>query len=102
MNESWKIHGDERPLPGGAALEEIEAQLRLYREDLARDFQFRLADVDNLLHAFEKRGHAFFSLGKAHAFPAPVVRVLGEDQKVMLSGRTEGGLNPLRGPVGRP
>jgi small GTP-binding protein len=43
-----------------AAFEEIETQLRLYREDLARDFQFRLADVDNLLHAFEKRGHAFF------------------------------------------
>lgn len=43
-----------------AALEEIEAQLRLYREDLARDFRFRLADLDNLLHAFEKRGHAFF------------------------------------------
>jgi small GTP-binding protein len=43
-----------------AAFEEIEAELDLYREDLARDFRFRLADVDNLLHAFERRGHAFF------------------------------------------
>ena len=43
-----------------AALDEIEGQLRLYREDLARDFRFRLADVDNLLHEFERRGNAFF------------------------------------------
>jgi small GTP-binding protein len=43
-----------------AAIEEIESQLTLYREDLARDFRFRLADVDNVLHDFEKRGGDFF------------------------------------------
>jgi small GTP-binding protein len=43
------------------ALEEIEGQLRLFREDLGRDFRFRLPDVENLLLEFEKRGHAFFS-----------------------------------------
>jgi len=43
------------------ALEEIEAQLRLFREDLGRDFRFRLSDVENLLLEFERRGHAFFS-----------------------------------------
>jgi small GTP-binding protein len=43
-----------------AAVEEIDAQLALYREDLARDFRFRLADVDNVLHDFERRGDAFF------------------------------------------
>jgi small GTP-binding protein len=43
------------------ALEEIEGQLRLFREDLGRDFRFRLSDVENLLLEFEKRGHAFFS-----------------------------------------
>ena len=32
----------------------------LYREDLARDFRFRLADVDNVLNDFEKRGADFF------------------------------------------
>jgi GTP-binding protein EngB required for normal cell division len=41
------------------ALDEIEAQLALYREDLGRDFRFRLADVENLLLDFERRGHAF-------------------------------------------
>jgi small GTP-binding protein len=43
-----------------AAIEEIDSQLKLYREDLARDFRFRLADVDNVLHDFEKRGADFF------------------------------------------
>jgi hypothetical protein len=43
-----------------AAIEEIDSQLKLYREDLARDFRFRLADVDNVLKDFEKRGADFF------------------------------------------
>ncbi len=43
-----------------AAIEEIDSQLKLYREDLARDFRFRLADVDNVLNDFEKRGADFF------------------------------------------
>ncbi len=43
-----------------AAIEEIDSQLKLYREDLGRDFRFRLADVENVLHAFEKRGVDFF------------------------------------------
>ncbi len=43
-----------------AAIEEIDSQLALYREDLARDFRFRLADVDNVLNDFEKRGADFF------------------------------------------
>ena len=43
-----------------AALDEIEGQLRLHEEDLARDFRFRLAEADNLLHDFEQRGQAFF------------------------------------------
>jgi small GTP-binding protein len=43
-----------------AAIEEIDSQLALYREDLARDFRFRLADVDNVLKDFEKRGADFF------------------------------------------
>ena len=42
------------------AIEEIDSQLKLYREDLARDFRFRLADVDNVLNDFEKRGADFF------------------------------------------
>jgi small GTP-binding protein len=43
-----------------ATLEDVERQLALYREDMGREFRFRLADVDNVLHEFENRGVAFF------------------------------------------
>ncbi len=43
-----------------AALERIEGQLALFKEDLGRDFRFRLTDVDNLLLACEQRGDEFF------------------------------------------
>lgn len=41
-------------------LSNLERQNTLYREDLRRDFKFRLAEVYNVLHAFENRGIAFF------------------------------------------
>lgn len=43
-----------------AALDDIEGQLRVYREDMEREFRFRLSDVDKVLHAFENRGNEFF------------------------------------------
>ncbi|MGQ0732842.1 MAG: dynamin family protein [Acidobacteriota bacterium] len=42
------------------AIADIEQQLGAYRADLAREFEFRLSEVDNVLHQFEKRGTAFF------------------------------------------
>jgi small GTP-binding protein len=42
------------------SLGDIERQLELYKEDLGREFRFRLTDVDNILHEFEKRGLEFF------------------------------------------
>jgi small GTP-binding protein len=41
-------------------MEDIERQLALYKEDMQREFRFRLADVDNVLQEFEKRGMAYF------------------------------------------
>lgn len=41
-------------------IEDIEGQLDVYKEDMTRDFHFRLADVDNVLHEFESRGIEFF------------------------------------------
>jgi small GTP-binding protein len=41
-------------------MEDIERQLALYREDMQREFRFRLADVDNVLQEFEARGMAYF------------------------------------------
>ncbi len=42
------------------ALEGIERQLSLYKEDLQRDFRFRLSDIDNALLDFETRGNEYF------------------------------------------
>lgn len=42
------------------AIEDIERQLAAYREDMNREFRYRLSDVDNLLHEFQARGDAFF------------------------------------------
>ncbi len=42
-----------------AALDSIDRQLDLYKEDLTREFRFRLSDVDNVLHELEQRGQQF-------------------------------------------
>lgn len=41
-------------------IDEIEAQLRLYREDMQHHFTSRMAEVENLLYEMESRGQAFF------------------------------------------
>ncbi len=41
-------------------IEDIERQLDLYRTDLSREFEFRLSEIDGVLHQFENRGIAFF------------------------------------------
>jgi small GTP-binding protein len=41
-------------------LGDVEQQLSIYGEDMRRDFEFRMSDVDNLLYEMEKRGDAYF------------------------------------------
>jgi small GTP-binding protein len=43
-----------------ATVDEIRTALGGFRQEMTRTFQLRLADVDNLLHQFEKRGDDFF------------------------------------------
>jgi small GTP-binding protein len=43
-----------------ATLEGVESQLAMYEQDLVRDLEFRMADVDRILLEMEKRGHDFF------------------------------------------
>jgi hypothetical protein len=43
-----------------ATIEDIERQVEVYKGDMNRDFRFRLSDVENVLHEFEKRGMEFF------------------------------------------
>ena len=42
------------------AIDDIFRQQQAYRQDMQRDFRFRLADVENALHEFENRGMAYF------------------------------------------
>src|SRR5262249_57633934 len=41
-------------------LEDVDAQLGLYEADMAREFEGRMALVDNVLLEMEQRGHDFF------------------------------------------
>ena len=43
-----------------AALDDVESQLAGYREDLEREFTYRLADVEKVLSEVENRGVEFF------------------------------------------
>ena len=38
----------------------VENQLALYKEDMQRDFNFRMADIENILYEMEVRGEDFF------------------------------------------
>jgi len=42
------------------ALADVERQLEHYKEDMGREFRFRLSDVDTILHDLERRGIDFF------------------------------------------
>jgi small GTP-binding protein len=42
------------------AIEDIERQLEIYKEDVRQDFGYRLTAIDNVLHEFENRGMAYF------------------------------------------
>lgn len=41
-------------------LDDVEAQLNLYREDMQQHFGSRMAEVENLLYEMENRGQVFF------------------------------------------
>jgi small GTP-binding protein len=43
-----------------AALEDVESQLHVYERDMLRDFDGRMAGIDNVLLQMERRGHDFF------------------------------------------
>jgi small GTP-binding protein len=43
-----------------AALDDVERQLAIYREDLARGFELRMSSVEKVLLEMEARGHRFF------------------------------------------
>lgn len=43
-----------------AMLDDVDAQLGIYRTDMLRDFNYRMSDIENILFELEKRGDKFF------------------------------------------
>ena len=41
-------------------LDDVEQQLEVYQQDLTRDFEFRMSDIDRILLEMERRGHGYF------------------------------------------
>ncbi len=41
-------------------LADVERQLEVYRQDMRRDFEFRMADISNILYEMEQRGVVYF------------------------------------------
>jgi small GTP-binding protein len=41
-------------------LDDVETQLGLYKEDMQRDFNFRMADIENILFEMDQRGQDYF------------------------------------------
>lgn len=41
-------------------LEDVNAQLGVYKEDMQRDFNYRMADMENVLFEMEQRGQDYF------------------------------------------
>ena len=41
-------------------LQDVDSQLTLYKEDMQRDFNFRMADLENILYEMEQRGQDYF------------------------------------------
>ena len=55
IEEDLESLKDDRQL-----LEDIERQMVYYNEDMQRNFQARLSEIDNVLYEMEKRGDDFF------------------------------------------
>ncbi len=48
LNADWEV------------MRSVERQLSLYKEDMRQDFDFRMADIENILYSMEQRGQIFF------------------------------------------
>ncbi len=43
-----------------STLGDVDSQLSLYQQDMHRDFEFRMSDIDNVLFEMEQRGQDYF------------------------------------------
>lgn len=62
-------------------VEDIERQLAAYREDVTREFRFRLKDVENVLYEFESRGIVYFDETMRLARIFDLIRKVGLEEQ---------------------
>lgn len=43
-----------------STLDDVEAQLEVYKEDMQRNFNFRMSDIEKILYEMEQRGQDYF------------------------------------------
>ena len=43
-----------------STLEDVDSQLGVYQQDMQRDFDFRMSDIENVLFEMEQRGQDYF------------------------------------------
>jgi len=55
LNERLMLLKDDFDL-----LEDVENQQVIYRDDMTRDFNFRMSDIENILYEMEQRGQEYF------------------------------------------
>jgi small GTP-binding protein len=70
------------------AIDNIESQLDIYRQDMQRDFHYRLADVENALLAMNSRGMAYFDETLRVARVLDLIntqRIRGEFERVVVA-----------------
>jgi small GTP-binding protein len=62
LGRALAANQDRRGLLGDdqRTVADIEGQTAAWAADVAREFELRLADIDNVLHRMERRGHDFF------------------------------------------
>ncbi len=41
-------------------LDDVDAQLNVYKQDMQRDFNYRMSDMENILYEMEQRGDSYF------------------------------------------
>jgi small GTP-binding protein len=62
VNQYLEITGERLDLLKAdfTTLQDVEAQLSVYQQDMHRDFDFRMSDIENILFEMERRGQDYF------------------------------------------
>jgi small GTP-binding protein len=62
VNQYLEVTGERLDLleTDFTTLQDVDAQLSVYQQDMHRDFEYRMADIENILFEMERRGQDYF------------------------------------------